>query len=154
MTAKQDEELTTLVTPELEEPKGVWIDGETSFPVCESDIRKWAISSYWPEEAPPLFWDHEYAATTRWDGIIAPQDFNPFAWPVKRPKQQAGPGRTGPGGTPLAGMNGGQVDTYGVPQRPGDIVTSRSRLNGWTESQTRLGPSKRKSDGSTRTPTS
>ena len=139
MTTKQPQEVTTLVTPELEERKGVWVEGQTSFPVSGSDIRKWAISSYWPEEPPPLFWDEEYAKSTRWGGIIAPQDFNPFAWPIKRPKQQADPVPSGPAGLALTGMNGGQIDTYGVPQRAGDVVTSRSRLKGWTERQTRLG---------------
>ena len=37
------------------------------------------------------------------------------------------------------GMNGGQVDTYGVPMRPGDVITSRSRLRDWDERETRLG---------------
>lgn len=139
MTADQTSELSTLVTSELEERRGVWVEGQASFPISESDIRKWAISSYWPDEPPPLFWDDDYARSTRWDGVIAPQDFNPFAWPVKRPAAQAGPARTGPGGVALTGMNGGQVDTYGAPQRPGDIVTSRSRIKGWNEDQTRLG---------------
>lgn len=139
MTTDQGRELESLVTPELEEQRGVWVDGQTSFPVSESDIRKWAISSYWPDEPPKLFWDQEYAKSTRWDGIIAPQDFNPFAWPIKRPAGQTGPARSGPGGVALTGMNGGQVDTYGTPQRPGDVITSRSRLKGWTEAQTRLG---------------
>ncbi len=57
MTTKQPQEVTTLVTPDLEERKGVWVEGQTSFPVSWSDIRKWAISSYLPEEPPPLVWD-------------------------------------------------------------------------------------------------
>ncbi len=36
-------------------------------------------------------------------------------------------------------MNGGQTDTFGVPMRPGDVVTARSRLKDWNERQTRLG---------------
>jgi hypothetical protein len=36
-------------------------------------------------------------------------------------------------------MNGGQTDTYGVPMRPGDVITSRSRLRDWEERETRLG---------------
>ena len=36
-------------------------------------------------------------------------------------------------------MNGGQTDTYGVPMRPGDVITSRSRLRDWEERTTRLG---------------
>src|SRR5215217_6356724 len=76
------------------------------------------IAVYWPEEPPRLFWDEEYAGTTRFGGIVAPQDFNPFAWPVRHdPNARAAtlrgpmPGRFG--------MNGGQTDTYGVPMRPG-----------------------------------
>ena len=36
-------------------------------------------------------------------------------------------------------MNGGQVDTYGVPMRPGDVITARNRLRDWDERETRLG---------------
>ncbi len=133
-------ELTSLVTPDMEERRGVWVEGRTSPPISESDIRRWAIASYWPEEPPRLFWDAGYAKTTRWGGIIAPQDFNPFAWPIQRAQQRVEPGSSqAPGGVRLAGMNGGQVDTYDVPMRPGDTITSRGRLRDWNERQTRLG---------------
>ena len=133
-------ELTSLVTPDMEERRGVWVEGRTSPPISESDIRKWAIASYWPEEPPRLFWDAEYAKTTRWGGVIAPQDFNPFAWPIHREQQRVDPGSSqAAGGVRLAGMNGGQVDTYDVPMRPGDTITSRGRLRDWSERQTRLG---------------
>ena len=138
MTADKTEGRTTLVTPDLEERRGVWADGQTSFPVSESDIRKWAISSYWPDEPPPLFWDEEYAKSTRWGGIIAPQDFNPFAWPVERQVPAARASAQG-GGQGTRGMNGGQTDTFGVPMRPGDVITARSRLKDWNERTTRLG---------------
>ena len=35
-----------------------------SFPITDSDIRRWAIAVYYPEPAPRLFWDAEYAAGT------------------------------------------------------------------------------------------
>ena len=70
MTSEQ--KVDTLVTPQMEEEKGVWKDERVSPPVSESDIRKWAIASYWPEKPPQLFWDHEYAKGTKWGGIIAP----------------------------------------------------------------------------------
>lgn len=135
------ETIETLVTPDMEERKGVWAEGRTSYPVSHSDIRKWAIASYWPETPPRLFWDEDYAAGTRWEGIIAPQDFNPFAWPVERPQPGGGGGgaRPAPAGPRTTGMNGGQTDTYGVPMQPGDVITARSRLAGWNERQTRLG---------------
>ena len=36
-------------------------------------------------------------------------------------------------------MNGGQVETFGVVMRPGDVITSKNRLKGWNERETRLG---------------
>jgi hypothetical protein len=143
----------TLITPEMLERKGVWSAARVSPPVSESDIRKWAIAVYWPETPPRIYWDAGYAATTRWGTIIAPPDFNPFAWPIvearpekaERPAAKAEPpGAKADADQPRSnrgrrGMNGGQVDTYGVPMRPGDVITSRSRLRDWDERETRLG---------------
>jgi hypothetical protein len=134
----------SMVSAEMVERKGIWSEPRTSYPVATSDIRRWAIAVYWPERPPPIFWDEEYAATTRWGGIIAPQDFNPFAWPVGRPEMTL-PGMGGGGGGRRGGrgglrmMNGGQTDTYGVPMRPGDVISARSRLRDWEERTTRLG---------------
>ena len=127
---------TTLVTPDMEERKGVWGAERSSPPIAESDIRKWAIAVYWPETPPPIFWDADYAATTRWGSIIAPPDFNPFAWPIVTERKERKPRPKGPR---LRGMNGGQVETYGVPMRPGDVITARNRLRDWEERTTRLG---------------
>lgn len=129
----------TLVTEDMIERKGVWGPATVSPPIGESDIRKWAIAVYWPETPPPIFWDAAYAATTRWGGIIAPPDFNPFAWPIvaNRPEKKAK--GDGPRKPRLRGMNGGQVETYGVPMRPGHIITARNRLRDWEERETRLG---------------
>ncbi len=131
-------ELETLVTEEMEAQKGVWGDSTVAPPISESDIRKWSIACYWPEKPPALFHDAEYAKGTRWGGIIAPQDFNPFAWPVERVVQ---PSRAtaGGGGPGTRGMNGGQTDTFGVAMRPGDVITARRRLKDWNERTTRLG---------------
>ncbi len=134
------QEPATLVTPEMEAARGVWGRENTSYPVAESDIRRWAIAVYWPERPPRIYWDAEYAASTRWGGIIAPRDFNPFAWPVERPSRgSAGPV---PGQKPKKGeniLNGGQQDTFFAPIRPGDVITTRSRLSHWEERQGRNG---------------
>lgn len=129
----------TLVTQDMIERRDVWSEPRISPPISLSDIRKWAIAVYWPEEPPRLFWDEEYARTTRWGGIIAPQDFNPFAWPVDR--EAPAPGRSTPqgAGPGTRGMNGSQTDTYGVPMRPGDVITSRRALVDWNENVGRLG---------------
>jgi acyl dehydratase len=134
-------EPATLVTPDMVERKGIWGSERVSPPISESDIRKWAIAVYWPETPPPIFWDAEYAATTRWGTIIAPPDFNPFAWPIVLPRA-ADDKPKDRGDKPkrrLRGMNGGQVETYGVPMRPGDLITARNRLRDWEERDTRLG---------------
>jgi|TARA_Y100000310_G_scaffold333644_1_gene411605 hypothetical protein len=131
----------TLVSQDMIDRKGVWGGEQTSPPISTSDIRKWALATYWPEKPPPIYWDEEYAATTAHKGIIAPADFNPFAWPVERPRvQRPAAGGAGKGGRRATqGMNGGQTDTYGVVMRPGDVIRSRSRLQDWNERQGRLG---------------
>ncbi|MDQ1424419.1 MAG: hypothetical protein QOD72_1917 [Acidimicrobiaceae bacterium] len=133
-------QVDTLVTSEMERQKGVWGEERSSYPISEADIRKWAIAVYWGETPPRLFWDVEYAKTTRWGGIVAPEDFNPFAWPVPMtPVKSLG---AIPGETPTKGqnvLNGGQVDTFGVRMRPGDVITTRTRLARWDERQGRNG---------------
>lgn len=107
-----------------------------SFPVSRSDIRRWAIAVYYPEPPPPQFWDDAAAAAGRYGGIVAPEDFNPFAWMVAEPKGQstmaavadnpdAIENRLGTEGPGLKNtLNGGIHLTYGVPMRPGDVITS------------------------------
>ena len=134
---------STLITQALRDSLNVWSEPLVSHPVDKSDLRKWAIAVYWPETPPPIFWDAAYAASTRWGGIIAPPDFNPFAWPIveARPEPAEAPKAAADKapGRKLRGMNGGQVETYGVPMRPGDVITARNRLRDWEERQTRLG---------------
>lgn len=136
----QGEAGETLVGPELVASRGRWGPESVSYPVSTSDIRRWAIAVYWPETPPRLFWDEAYAKTTRWGGIVAPEDFNPFAWPV--PSAPVKPAGAMPGQTPPKGgnvLNGGQVDTFFGRIRPGDVITQRTRLSDWEERTGRLG---------------
>ena len=130
----------TYVTPEMHAAQGRWSDARTAPPITGTDIKRWAMATFYPEKPPRIFWDVEYAATTQWGGIVAPPDFNPFAWPLERPKPAA-PGLMGarPDGKAMTGMNGGQTDTYGVRMRPGDVVSERRRLVDWWEREGRLG---------------
>jgi acyl dehydratase len=135
-----DPEIETLVTDQMRAAQGVWTDEVRSFPVRDTEIRRWAIATYWPERPPQIYWDEEYAKQTRWGGIIAPPDFNPFAWPIDRP--DVGSRGALPGQKPKKGeniLNGGQRDTFFQPVRPGDVITSRQRLSHWEERQGRLG---------------
>ena len=131
----------TLVSNEMIASKGVWGEETRSYPVTESDIRKWAIETFWPDKPPPIYWDGEYARGTRWGWIIAPRDFNPFAWPIDRPVRTA-PAGAQPGQTPKKGeniLNGGQQDSFFEAIRPGDVLTARTRLADWDEREGRLG---------------
>ena len=128
------------VTEEMHEAKGVWGSSRSSYPITDTDIRRWAMATYYPEKPPRIYWDAEYAKTTKYGSIIAPPDFNPFAWSLERPVTIArGLSGARPDGKPLTGMNGGQTDTYGVPMRPGDVISARSRLVDWEEREGRLG---------------
>ena len=118
-----------------------------SFPVAESDIRRWAIAVYYPAEPPRRFWDEAYARSTRLGGIVAPEDFNPFAWMAAEKDEQRnedGPDRTEAAlGIPGPGLkyqlNGGMEVDYGTRVRPGDVITSVTRLAGYRERAGRLG---------------
>ncbi len=131
--------LETLVTPEMIEQKGKFGEKNDSPPVTLSDIRKWAIAVYWPDTPPRLYWDEEYAAGTEYGGVVAPLDFNPFAWPIDRNPASRGPATPEGAGPGTRGMNGGQTDEYFAPMRPGDVISSSTGLVDWLERTTRLG---------------
>ena len=130
----------TYVTDEMRAARGKWGETRTAPPITETDIRRWAMATFYPEKPPRIYWDGEYAAATRWGGIVAPPDFNPFAWSFKRsPFFAEGMRGRRLDGNPVTGMNGGQTDTYGVPMRAGDVISERSRLLDWWEREGRLG---------------
>jgi N-terminal half of MaoC dehydratase len=136
----------SLISAEMHEIVGRELDRQVSFPIAESDIRRWALATYYPELPPRRFWDREAAAASRHGGIVAPEEMNPFAWFVADPL-----------GPPLvlgspedmlgvpepdlpAKLRAGMRVTYGVPMRVGDVITSVRRLFGYDEHDGRLGP--------------
>ncbi|MEE9285863.1 MAG: MaoC family dehydratase N-terminal domain-containing protein [Dehalococcoidia bacterium] len=109
------------------------VSRRTSQPVEVSDIRKWAIAGYWPETPPRVFWDGAYARKTRFGGIVAPEDFNPFAWSIDPPEtfltdeDLRGPvERIGLGWNIL---NGGGGHEYHGRIRPGDVISAVAVLD-------------------------
>jgi acyl dehydratase len=95
-----------------------------------NDITRWAIATHWPEPAPSL--------EGPW-GLVAPRDFDPFAWMPNRP--WAGDWLWGmsaePGGRVL---NGGQRNRYFEPIRPGDVISVTRRFVDVIERETKSGP--------------
>ncbi len=139
------------ITPQMLDLVGLELRSSTSFPITDSDIRRWAIAVYYPEPAPRLFWDAAYAAGTGHGGIVAPEDFNPFAW-LTQTEAEAGVvdratgGFVGPEETfglpapaTTAIINGGTEVEYGARMRPGDAITSTTTLGEYKEREGRLG---------------
>jgi len=140
----------TNISEEMQAAVGRQTGRRVSFPVSESDIRRWAVAVYWPDEPPRLFWDAGFAADTVHGGIVAPEEFNPFAWMVAeddapdvvlepndpdRPEKLMG--LTGPG--LKFQLNGGMEVEYGVRIRPGDVITAVGSLAEYREKEGRLG---------------
>lgn len=139
----------TYISDAMRASEGGELSRAVSFPVSASDIRRWAVAVYHPEEPPRLFWDEEYARSSIHGGIVAPEEFNPFAWMTAEP---AGVRRAPDGGVAaleralgIPGppvrfqLNGGLDAEYGARIRPGDVITSVSRLARYHERPGRLG---------------
>jgi N-terminal half of MaoC dehydratase len=138
----------TLISEEMRGIVGQVMARATSFPISASDIRKWAAAVYFPEVPPPLFWDEEYAATTPWGGIVAPEEFNPFAWMTKDPEPKRRESTRGAfeaqlGVTPppyKANLQSQVRVRYGgVRMRPGDVIRSTRRITDYFEREGRMG---------------
>jgi hydroxyacyl-ACP dehydratase HTD2-like protein with hotdog domain len=99
------------------------------------------MAVYWPEEPPRIYWDEDYARSTRWGGIVAPVDFNPFAWSMSSAGRRATRRREIDARDlerPRR-VNGGCRMRFGVRMRPGDRIRRRSCLEGWTVKEGRAG---------------
>lgn len=141
---------TTNISAAMQKAVGGEISRRVSYPVTASDIRRWAMATYYPEEPPRLYWDEEYAKKTVHRGIVAPPEMNAFAWMAAEPaglQRQGGAidpdriehalGTEGPGLKFM--LNGGVEVRHGVRMRPGDVITSVTRLAGYSEREGKLG---------------
>ena len=139
----------SLLTDEMRAAVGRDFRRRVSYPIAASDIRKWAIAIYHPEPAPRLFWDEEYAAATAHGGLVAPEDFNPFAWMAAEPRYDSEVRSDSPYPEPELGLplpparaniiSGMEVDYTAVRMRPGDVITATAALKEYREREGRLG---------------
>lgn len=131
------------ITAEMRAAVGSVVEVRVSWPVSASDIRKWALAVYFPEPPPQRFLES-------WSDVIAPEEFNPFAWSVAQASDPAIPVEyrdiqrveksIGVEGPPLHHqINAGSATDYSAPIRAGDIITSTTRLSGYEERTGRLG---------------
>jgi hypothetical protein len=120
-----------------------------SYPVTVSDIRRWAIAVYHPAEPPRRFWDEDEASRGSHGGIVAPEEFNPFAWATQTPSlaeprvaqtafSEAELGVDPPEFTAILLTE--IRERYGAVRiRPGDVITSRVSISGYAEREGRMG---------------
>jgi N-terminal half of MaoC dehydratase len=138
----------TVISDDMRKAIGGELGRSVSFPITDSDIRRWAVAVYYPDAPPRMFWDAEYAGGTGNSGIVAPEEFNPFAWMSSEGPQKAAAtndpdmiektlGIEGPG--LKFQLNGGMEVEYGARMRPGDVITSVRRLAEYREREGRLG---------------
>jgi len=102
------------------------------------------------EDNNPLYWDDEYARTTRYGGVIAPPGF--FGLPTGEVPGSGMDPDMGIQLAPLAnalpgmidimqtGVNGGTEIEFFQPVRPGDILLTYYKLVDITEKEGKLGP--------------
>ena len=147
--ARMPDEPERAVIPERD--PGVYLDDATlawlgkplpplpSLPIDANDIRRWAQAEYYPDAPPAAVFDAEAARSGPWGELVAPRDFNPFAWnPDHHP--EAYPWMRGMGTEPgYRGLNGGQSNWYFAPMRVGDVVTADVTLIDTFEKEGKVG---------------
>lgn len=137
----------TFISDEMRAVLGRSLRSSTSYPVSASDIRKWALAVYYPEQPPAEFM--RVGAAAGEPPLLAPQEFNPFGWATA-----SGGNKTSDGGGPgflerQAGVappdlkfmvNGGMVCEYGVRMAEGDVISNDYSLKSYTVKQGKRGP--------------
>jgi acyl dehydratase len=105
--------------------------GELIEPCSATDVRRWVMAMDYPN---PLHWDQEFAAASKFGGIVAPQSFA-AALDYGHGMQPACVGRI-PGSHLLFG--GEEWWHYGPRIRPGDRLTQRRRFHDYKQTLTKF----------------
>lgn len=150
--------MTSVITDAMRGLIGRSMERLVSYPVSASDIRRWALAVYYPDDPPAQFWDERSDEAAAAGGLTAPEEFNPFAWTVAErhgPEPAVAPVAADPAVVgngarehllgvpppPLShALNGGVDVTYGpAPMRPGDVITGTAAISDYREREGRLG---------------
>ena len=133
-----------MVTEAMRGIVGKTMRSSLSYPIAASDIRKWAMAVYWPETPPRQFWDEAHEG-----GIVAPEEFNPFAWmtvepsPTDPPVSQTAFSEAELGVEPPAYkailLTEIRATHSGTAMRPGDVMRSTVRITDYFEREGRMG---------------
>jgi hypothetical protein len=138
-----------LVTEAMTAATGSEVNRRVSFPISRSDIRRWAIATYYPHRPPRRYWDAEYIHHQLGGRWVAPHEFNPFAWMTAEPAGfpeidrldpdilEKSLGMAGPGLKHQ--LNGGLDVEYHGELAAGDVITSVRVLESYSQRSGRLG---------------
>ena len=134
--------MVSVITPEMEALIGKELRYALSHPIGAQDIRKWAIAAYYPEEPPARY-------LVGASPMVAPEEFNPFAWASAENSKRTGPPdvtagflerQAGVEPPPLTNMvNGGVHCEYGAPMLEGDVIRASSIVAGYSEKHGKRG---------------
>lgn len=134
----------SLVTDAMRGIVGEVMRSSVSFPVAASDIRKWAMAVYYPDTPPRAFWDESFEG-----GIVAPEEFNPFAWMTRQPSPTDPPVSQTAFSEAELGVEPPEykaillteirVTHSGERMRPGDVIHSTVRITDYFEREGRMG---------------
>jgi acyl dehydratase len=105
--------------------------GQLYEPCSVTDIRRWVMAMDYPD---PIHWDHDFAAASKFGGIVAPQSFA-AALDYGHGMQPACVGRI-PGSHLLFG--GEEWWHYGARLRPGDRLTQRRWFHDYKVTETKF----------------
>jgi acyl dehydratase len=105
--------------------------GELIEPCNSTDIRRWVMAMDFPN---PIHWDHEFAAASKFGGLVAPQSF-PVALDYGHGVQPACVGYI-PGSHLIFG--GEEWWHYGPRVRPGDRLTQQRYFYDYKVTQTKF----------------
>lgn len=136
----------SLISDEMRGVLGKTLRRRSSFPISACQIRNWAIAVYFPDAPPERYRGGGAAAGDQ--PLVAPEEFNPFAWatPGREPRNteiNAGFLERQAGVTPPDVefiLNGGMVCQYGVSMIEGDVVTATLSLKSYAQKQGKRGP--------------
>ena len=121
----------SLITDEVKAAIGVEVVGPPELIEMKA-IKDYAKAINWPDPPNPLHVDEEYAKKTRFGGIIAP-------WSFYTSLGRGVPRQRVPLPQARVGMNGGNDYEYVLPIRPGDVITTKSKIVDITERDGRAG---------------
>lgn len=139
-----------LISEEMQNAVGRVFETQVSYPITDSDIRRWVVATYHPHIPPAEFWDPDAIAALPGGRLVAPHEFNPFTWMLKEPAglgyRFGGPvvdrieTALGIAGPKLRhGLNAGLEASYFERMAPGDVIRAETSVESYDEKKGRMG---------------